>query len=41
MAEQQTMCEDIRNNRISRHKGVYLVKKFDRVKISGIILKNS
>lgn len=32
-------CEDIRNNRISRHKGVYLVKKFDRVKISRYYFK--
>lgn len=33
-------CEDIRNNKISRKKGIYLVKKYDRVKLSNYFIND-
>ena len=33
-------CEDIRNKKISRKRGIYLVKKFDRVKLSNYFVND-
>ena len=33
-------CEDIRNNKISRKKGIQLVKKYDRVKLSNYFIND-